>query len=210
VIPTVGFWFDDKAPSPYPRPQRLLGDSRQLLAYLRSGETFERYGASSPCRFGCGRNGSRDLTDGAFVWPEGLAHYVEVHGVRLPPWFAPGKRARSGFLDDRPWIQWARAEGACVDLRGWRTVTPDQGDKLLAELRPLLHRGHALWPVRRRLACVLGAPRPRTGVFRLPDARLAVVRLRPGAPGRLTDWDHFVALSRSFSSDVNESSVSFL
>lgn len=37
------------------------------------------------CRV-CGvRNGSAELTDGEnFVWPEGLAHYVESHDVRLP------------------------------------------------------------------------------------------------------------------------------
>ncbi|HEY4241521.1 MAG TPA: hypothetical protein VGM88_16985 [Kofleriaceae bacterium] len=204
MIPTVGFWFDERAPSRYPRPQRLLGGDRALLDYLRSGTTFERYPAASPCRFGCGRVGRRDLTDGAFVWPEGLAHYVEEHGVRLPPWFVPGRRARSGFLDDGPWIRWARAEGACVDLRGWRVVEPAQGDKLVAELR--ITHPHAP----KRIACVLGAPKPRTGVFRLPDARLAVVRLRAGGPVRLTDWDHFVALSRSFSSAENESSTSFL
>ena len=29
-------------------------------------------------------NGSLELTDGTYVWPEGLAHYVEQHGVKLP------------------------------------------------------------------------------------------------------------------------------
>jgi hypothetical protein len=28
--------------------------------------------------------GSSELTDGYWVWPEGLIHYVEVHGVSLP------------------------------------------------------------------------------------------------------------------------------
>ena len=31
--------------------------------------------------------GSRDLTDGVWVWPEGLAHYVRDHGVVLPTSF---------------------------------------------------------------------------------------------------------------------------
>jgi hypothetical protein len=31
--------------------------------------------------------GSQDLTDGVWVWPEGLAHYVSAHSVRLPEMF---------------------------------------------------------------------------------------------------------------------------
>jgi hypothetical protein len=48
------------------------------------------------CRFGCGVNGTIEQTDGVFVWPEGLAHYVEVHSVRLPEEFVEHARAR-GF-----------------------------------------------------------------------------------------------------------------
>ena len=37
------------------------------------------------CRFGCSlANGSAELTDGVFIWPEGLAHYVAEHSVALP------------------------------------------------------------------------------------------------------------------------------
>jgi hypothetical protein len=31
--------------------------------------------------------GCRDLTDGTWVWPEGLTHYVRVHHVALPASF---------------------------------------------------------------------------------------------------------------------------
>jgi hypothetical protein len=31
--------------------------------------------------------GSYDFTDGVWVWPEGLSHYVEIHCVRLPAEF---------------------------------------------------------------------------------------------------------------------------
>lgn len=31
--------------------------------------------------------GSRELTDGVYVWPEGLVHYIEKHNVRLPRQF---------------------------------------------------------------------------------------------------------------------------
>ena len=38
----------------------------------------------SDCRL-CGRvNGSAEFTDGVYLWPEGLAHYVREHSVKLP------------------------------------------------------------------------------------------------------------------------------
>jgi hypothetical protein len=38
----------------------------------------------SECRF-CGElNGSVERTDGVYLWPEGLAHYLREHGVRPP------------------------------------------------------------------------------------------------------------------------------
>lgn len=41
----------------------------------------------SLCRIcGC-RNGGTELTDGVYVWPDGLAHYVTEHDVRLPDVF---------------------------------------------------------------------------------------------------------------------------
>lgn len=41
-------------------------------------------GAAS-CRLCDAPNGCAEITDGRqLVWPEGLAHYVEAHGVRLP------------------------------------------------------------------------------------------------------------------------------
>lgn len=51
---------------------------------LRNGQLRNVYKGSSLCRF-CGCvNGSADLTDGAWVWPEGYAHYLLAHGV-VPP-----------------------------------------------------------------------------------------------------------------------------
>lgn len=41
----------------------------------------------STCRM-CGTpNGAGEFTDGVYVWPEGLAHYVQEHSVRLPAEF---------------------------------------------------------------------------------------------------------------------------
>jgi len=63
--------------------------------------------------------GSREYWDGVWFWPEGLAHYVQCHDVRLPDEFvqhalsapipdglqAPAPRKRK--LDWNYWIQWS-------------------------------------------------------------------------------------------------------
>jgi len=60
-----------------------------VLAHLKLGTEFEAWRGFSWCRFRCdGRmSGHRDLTDGTYVWPEGFAHYVEVHNVKPPEEF---------------------------------------------------------------------------------------------------------------------------
>ena len=52
--------------------------------YLSRGEEISRARGMSNCRV-CGKmNGSTEMTDGEYVWPEGLAHYVRDHSVRPP------------------------------------------------------------------------------------------------------------------------------
>lgn len=83
----VGYWASAEEPE-LPDPRDLVSlswdvDTRWLVArYLKSGEKLTAYYGWSTCRF-CGKpNGSVDLCDGVYVWPEGFAHYVEAHGVK--------------------------------------------------------------------------------------------------------------------------------
>ncbi len=85
----IGYWRNDEHPE-YPDPHDLVDESwdeeqRSVVGMYFSCGTFVRgYMGLSPCRF-CGRsNGSSEYTDGVLVWPEGLSHYIEDHGVRLP------------------------------------------------------------------------------------------------------------------------------
>lgn len=105
TLRAIGYWRSDdpQAPPDLPEPQSLvhvsLGGELQLVwTYLRSGAVLNRWRGFSWCRFGCGideeRMGWRCLTDGRWVWPEGLAHYVERHGVGLPEEFV--RWARQG------------------------------------------------------------------------------------------------------------------
>lgn len=62
---------------------------RAVAAYVRhEGFLAERYMGYAACRL-CdkGDNGSADCTDGAYVWPEGLGHYLEAHSVKPPQAF---------------------------------------------------------------------------------------------------------------------------
>jgi hypothetical protein len=92
-LTVIGYWItslnDDSLFPPQEFVKRSLG--ADVATYLSSGQTYEQYRGCSWCRFQCGISaremGSRDLTDGTWVWPEGLAHYVESHDVNLPSRF---------------------------------------------------------------------------------------------------------------------------
>jgi hypothetical protein len=90
--------------------------------------------------------GSRDFTDGMWIWPEGLAHYVHNHGVTLPDDFvarvlsgSPTRYAREAEeVDWNYWHDWCgtrRATGALDRLRAARSE---------AEARVLILRQEAL------------------------------------------------------------------
>ncbi|MBB5803089.1 hypothetical protein F4560_002857 [Saccharothrix ecbatanensis] len=86
----IGYWLGPEAPG-WPDVRTFVDPSLdsalrdRAVAYLRGGSVFVAAAGTSLCRI-CGQiNGSAELTDGVrFVWPEGLAHYVEAHNVRLP------------------------------------------------------------------------------------------------------------------------------
>ena len=104
LLTRVGYWrplqsrcrgsADDAA---LPDPRELVDATlrpdlkRQIVNYLKNGRIWGHCLGYSYCRFQCGTPnsvlGSNDLTDGTWVWPEGLWHYVEVHSVQLPPQF---------------------------------------------------------------------------------------------------------------------------
>lgn len=71
------------------------------MNYLCSGHRFASRMGYSFCRFACDAPpalmGDSDLTDGEWVWPEGLAHYVDAHSVLLPDEFVEGMR-RNGWV----------------------------------------------------------------------------------------------------------------
>lgn len=88
----IGYWAGERAPG-WPSPSEFVDDSwdsdtRDLVAdYLQRGFVVRAYMGYSPCRICDRNNGDLELSDGTFVWPDGLVHYVADHGVRLPDRF---------------------------------------------------------------------------------------------------------------------------
>src|SRR5262245_6831386 len=85
----IGYWGGERAES-LPSPESFVDpgwdvDERDVVgSYLRRGFVVRAYLGLSPCRICGGPNGSLELSDGTYIWPEGLAHYVIDHDVRPP------------------------------------------------------------------------------------------------------------------------------
>jgi hypothetical protein len=72
--------MDEHEASLWPDPRQLVDPywdpvtRRKIANYLRAGSYAIGYMGASTCRL-CGRdNGSRELHDGVYLWPEGLVH----------------------------------------------------------------------------------------------------------------------------------------
>lgn len=115
----VGYWDGPLTGPGWPTVEDFVDptwntEERELVAdYLQSGLVARRYMGYSACRF-CGRNnGCLEFTDGRFVWPEGLAHYVLNHDVRLPEYFVTHVLETIDYL-----------ETADRDEDWWRQISP--------------------------------------------------------------------------------------
>ena len=115
----IGYWRNESLKD-FPHPKDLVNpgwlDEEELVLlveYLKSGKTFIQWKGLSYCRFQCGisvsKMGSKCKTDGDWVWPEGLFHYVQEHDVMLPEEFVSHCRERSWQLKERlteTWLGW--------------------------------------------------------------------------------------------------------
>lgn len=85
----IGYWRSEGT-TEWPDPVDFVdstwdADERDLVVdHLSRGFVVRAYMGYSPCRI-CGiNNGALELSDGVYVWPDGLGHYVAEHAVRLP------------------------------------------------------------------------------------------------------------------------------
>lgn len=120
----IGYWIRSLADDEFPPPQELVTEwdmnlQRRVVEYLNSGTELLHFRGLTWCRCFCDKPmGSRELTDGKWVWPEDLSHYIEDHNVRLPEQFVrlacsdvlPRKPANVRVLqrvDASYWISWS-------------------------------------------------------------------------------------------------------
>ncbi|KDO28994.1 hypothetical protein SPRG_20098 [Saprolegnia parasitica CBS 223.65] len=100
MLVDVGFWCKDEADPldgrPHPRTlqdaawfSENVGLAAIVVDYLRTQGCVESYEMGySFCRLGdaCPPKsmGACTMTDGVYCWPEGYAHYLDIHCVRPP------------------------------------------------------------------------------------------------------------------------------
>lgn len=85
----IGYWVDIDRPN-LPDPAEYVdldwkrSERETVASYLNGGRPVTIGSGCSPCRICGASNGFEEFTDGIYQWPEGLAHYVLDHAVRLP------------------------------------------------------------------------------------------------------------------------------
>ena len=135
----IGYWMTDQHDTRLPLPQELVGELSaairdRVCGYLTAGELFEQYRGLSWCRFRCGaadrEMGFREFTDGEWVWPEGLVHYVRHHGIVLPEEFLASAtsdrsvaKAEEGDVSLDFWLNWTASWRPAV-IREHRATAP--------------------------------------------------------------------------------------
>ena len=100
----IGYWAGDGGRWPdvhdFVDANWAKDDQVDCMLYLRRGLLAHAYFGPSVCRL-CGKlNGSVELTDFVYIWPEGLEHYLAEHAVRLPDEFVRHVREQARLMDD--------------------------------------------------------------------------------------------------------------
>lgn len=147
-LKAVGYWRGgDQNSKTWPWPGELVMEGwekerkARIVEYLRAGvRIHEDLGYAEP-RFSEGVSpeelGNAELTDGEWIWPEGLWIYVDRFDVRLPEEFVESITRRqfrvdsglnSASLDALPvdfqfWTRWAKVQEARWYVRLFRFLT---------------------------------------------------------------------------------------
>lgn len=126
----IGFW-PDETPKKYPDPGEFVDpdwdESERLavLEFLAQGEMISAWRGHSWCRFSCKNdtNGYRDFSDGYYLWPEGLAHYIQEHQVKLPDEFIQHVKSQQGHDAERLDRIKSRRDPEYTDSQWWLNQT---------------------------------------------------------------------------------------
>lgn len=103
-LKAVGFWEHPdgiaswtRDPRHYVDPDWPEEDREVVASYLSEGIAVWTFKSLWECQFdqcpGGWKLGESELSDGVWIWPDMLAHYVRDHAVGLPPGFLETVRA---------------------------------------------------------------------------------------------------------------------
>ena len=127
TLRVIGYWFSADNPN-WPAVEQFVDPRADkegraaVAASLDAGAATDRaYMGYSMCTVCQSLNGTSERTNGVYVWPEGLSHYVRDHHVRLPA------DVEATLLPDhevpRELVQWATsADDAARDYEWWRSL----------------------------------------------------------------------------------------
>jgi hypothetical protein len=93
-----------------------------VASYLDAGEPVLLFCGISSCRLCGGANGCGERSDGSYLWPDGLTHYVRDHSVRLPDEVLQHV-LRQQRIGDRAPIDTEAIQRMPLDTVWWRTAT---------------------------------------------------------------------------------------
>ncbi len=127
TLSLIGYWWSPEEPD-WPHPAALIDqdwdeeERRTVATYFRHGTLAASFLGNSCCRICTKDVGCHEFTDGVFVWPQGLAHYIEEHSVRLPQPLIDHALARHAVLETAQanverWKRWCGVEGPKEELR---------------------------------------------------------------------------------------------
>jgi hypothetical protein len=183
----IGYWRSAFAPQ-WPDPGAFVDPAwntelrAHVVEYLYAGLVPWVSPGHSWCRFWCpgfgeGGLGSVERTDGEFLWPSGLAHYVRRHDVRLPDEFVAAITDRHvPALDpDQSWIDvpidtdwWRSQRGFGSQAQTFLTPKPYTPRRRILTPKPYTPRGRSL--IARTSGVALTATLLRM-LRRFPEAR---------------------------------------
>lgn len=88
----IGYWFGRHDPK-LPLPELFIGDpwneeeKKATIEHIKKGKEYATSAGFSTCRICKQIMGSRDYSDGLFIYPAKFEHYIEVHNLKPPKAF---------------------------------------------------------------------------------------------------------------------------